>query len=103
MLSFTIVIGIIAAIAITMLLVEKSSNPNNTCDVKVECDSVTYGDYLLNFTRIDGDLFYENFTHVCYFKNTTYSNRGVYVPYYAPNGKPFKYDKDKKTVVEIGE
>lgn len=51
--------------------------------------------------RISSDLGYDPVTHIVYRSNLTSYSFFVYIPYIAPNGLPYKYDTEKKELVEI--
>ena len=55
------------------------------------------------FIDIGDDLSYDSITKVVYLKNYTYYGNYVYVPYYAANGKPYKYNVETNTLEEITE
>lgn len=53
------------------------------------------------FVNIGNDLYYDSATRIVYFSNYTYRGYYVYVPYYAPNGLPYKYNPEINTFEEI--
>lgn len=46
-------------------------------------------------------LSYDEMTRIVYIRNVTYSSRKVYIPYYAPNGLPYRYNPETNTFEEI--
>lgn len=42
-------------------------------------------------------LSYDSMTNIIYMRDRTYSGYCVYIPYYAPNGKPYKYNPNTKS------
>ena len=53
------------------------------------------------FANIGNNLVYDSATRIVYFKNCTYCGFDVYVPYYAPNGLPYRYNPETNTFEEI--
>ncbi len=53
------------------------------------------------FVSIGNNLVYDSATRIVYRKNHTYCGNYVYVPYYAPNGLPYRYDPETNTFEEI--
>lgn len=53
------------------------------------------------FVSIGSNLVYDPATRIVYRKNYTYSGYYVYIPYYAPNGLPYRYDPETNTFEEI--
>lgn len=53
------------------------------------------------FTSIGNNLVYDPATRIVYRQNYTHGCRYVYVPYYAPNGLPYRYDPQTNTFEEI--
>lgn len=54
-----------------------------------------------NFIKIGDDLVYDSATNIVYRANYTYMGNNVYIPYYAPNGLPYKYNPETNTLEEI--
>ena len=61
---------------------------------------VSIGDFA-NFDDIGGSLVYDSTTRIVYFRNETRGTYSVYVPYYASNGMPYKYNVETNTLEEI--
>ena len=53
------------------------------------------------FVYIGNNLVYDSATGVVYIANYTYDGNCVYVPYYAPNGFPYRYNSETNTFEEI--
>ena len=53
------------------------------------------------FTSIGNNLVYDSATRIVYRKNYTSSGYYVYIPYYAPNGLPYRYNPETNTFEEI--
>jgi hypothetical protein len=53
------------------------------------------------FISIGNNLVYDPATRIVYRKNYTYSGYYVYVPYYAQNGLPYRYNPETNTFEEI--
>lgn len=53
------------------------------------------------FVQINSNLVYDIATRIVYIKNYTYYSNYVYVPYYAPNGFPYRYDPEANMFEEI--
>lgn len=53
------------------------------------------------FTSIGSNLVYDSATRIVYRCDYTYGGNSVYVPYYAPNGLPYRYDPQTNTFEEI--
>lgn len=53
------------------------------------------------FINIGNDLVYDSATRIVYTKNYTYGWNHVYIPYYAPNGLPYRYNPETNTFEEI--
>lgn len=52
------------------------------------------------FVEIGNDLYYDSATRIVWLKNkNSYGN--VYIPYYAPNGLPYRYNPETNTFEEI--
>jgi hypothetical protein len=54
------------------------------------------------FTAISDDFFYDNATLIVY-KNYDVYGGDVIIPYYAPNGLPYRYNPTTNTLEEIEE
>ena len=54
-----------------------------------------------NFTDLGGSLVYDSATRIVYFRNDTRGTYSVYVPYYASNGLPYKYNVETNTLEEV--
>ena len=58
----------------------------------------------IGFVNICDDpipLSYDTMTRIVYIKNTTYTGCYAYIPYYAPNGFPYRYNPETNTFEEI--
>lgn len=53
------------------------------------------------FVSIGSNLVYDPATRIVYRQNYTHGSRYVYIPYYAPNGLPYRYDPETSTFEEI--
>ncbi len=53
------------------------------------------------FVDIGNYLVYDSATRIVYMENPTYCTNCVYVPYYAPNGLPYRYNPETNTFEEI--
>lgn len=53
------------------------------------------------FIDIGDSLVYDSATRIVYRKNYAYYANYVYVPYYAPNGLPYRYNPETNTLEEI--
>ena len=53
------------------------------------------------FVSIGSNLVYDPATRIVYRQNYTHGSRYVYIPYYAPNGLPYRYDPETNTFEEI--
>lgn len=53
------------------------------------------------FVSIVNNLVYDSATRIVYRKNYTSSGYYVYIPYYAPNGLPYRYNPETNTFEEI--
>ena len=53
------------------------------------------------FTSIGNNLVYDPATRIVYRRNSVYAGNSVYVPYYAPNGLPYRYNPETNTFEEI--
>lgn len=53
------------------------------------------------FVDIGNNLAYDSATRIVYVKNYTYYGNYVYIPYYAPNGLPYRYIPETNTFEEI--
>lgn len=53
------------------------------------------------FVAIGNNLVYDPATRIVYRKNYTSNGYYVYIPYYAPNGLPYRYDPETNTLEEI--
>lgn len=53
------------------------------------------------FTSIGNNLVYDPATRIVYRQNYTHGCRYVYVPYYASNGLPYRYDPEANMFEEI--
>lgn len=52
------------------------------------------------FVKIGNDLYYDSATRIVWLKNNN-SYGHIYIPYYAPNGLPYKYNLETNTFEEI--
>lgn len=52
-------------------------------------------------TEIAGNLYYDTATLIVYKRNYTYYGYPVDIPYYAPNGLPYRYNPTTNTLEEI--
>lgn len=52
------------------------------------------------FVQIGNDLYYDSTTRIVWLKNHN-SYGSVFIPYYAPNGFPYKYNPETNTFEEI--
>lgn len=53
------------------------------------------------FVTIGNSLVCDSVTGVVYIANYTYNGNCVYIPYYAPNGFPYRYNSETNTLEEI--
>ena len=53
------------------------------------------------FVSIVNNLVYDPATRIVYRRNNTSDGYRVYIPYYAPNGLPYRYDPETNTFEEI--
>lgn len=53
------------------------------------------------FALIGNNLVYDSATRIVYRRDYVYGGNSVYVPYYAPNGLPYRYDPQTNTFEEI--
>ncbi len=53
------------------------------------------------FVDIGNNLVYDSATRIVYIENYTYAANRVYVPYYAPNGLPYRYNPETNIFEEI--
>ncbi len=53
------------------------------------------------FVEISYGFSYDAATRIVYKRNYTYYSNYVYVPYYAPNGLPYRYNPETNTFEEI--
>ena len=53
------------------------------------------------FVAIGNNLVYDPATRIVYRKNYTSNGYYVCIPYYAPNGLPYRYDPETNTLEEI--
>lgn len=51
--------------------------------------------------KIAGDFYYDTATLIVYKHHFTYNGNYVDVPYYAPNGLPYRYNTKTNTLEEI--
>lgn len=71
-----------------------------TVQVNVSNNNDLHDTQFQSFVKIGGDLYYDSATRIVYSKN--YSGYGtVFVPYYAPNGLPYRYNLETNTLEEI--
>lgn len=54
-----------------------------------------------SFIEIGSELYYDSSTRIVYMLNKTYNGWNVYIPYYAPNGFPYRYNPETNTFEEI--
>lgn len=71
--------------------------------VNVENNESLATNTLGTFTYIGNYIYYDSATKIVYRSNYVYSGNSVYVPYYAPNGLPYRYNPETNTFEEIGE
>lgn len=88
-LSCTIALSLIGCGAIEPVQVNVSNSEN--------ISSSQFG----TFVSIGNNLVYDSATRIVYMKNNTYGAGCVYVPYYAPNGLPYRYNPETNTFEEI--
>ena len=55
------------------------------------------------FSKIADDLWYDSATRIVYMKFYQHQSSDVFVPYYAPNGLPYRYNPETNTFEMIGE
>jgi hypothetical protein len=53
------------------------------------------------FVSIGNNLVYDSATRIVYMRNSTSGGYCAYVPYYAPNGLPYRYNPEINTFEEI--
>lgn len=88
-------VAILAVVIFLIFLMSQCSKPSTDVPVsennRVENSEYVSGTYL-DFKTISDDLVYDAATNIVYVENDTADTYDVYVPYYAPNGLPFKYN-----------
>lgn len=88
-------IAILAVVIFLIFLMSQCSKPSTDVPVsennRVENSGYVSGTYL-DFKTISDDLVYDAATNIVYVENDTADTYDVYVPYYAPNGLPFRYN-----------
>lgn len=71
-----------------------------TVQVNVSNNENLHSSQFKNFVEIADDLYYDSATRIIYFK--CYTGYGyAFVPYYAPNGLPYRYNAETNTFEEI--
>ena len=91
-------IAIILTFVIAFSLLGCSAEP---VQVNVSNSESIFSHQLGTFTSIGNNLVYDPATRIVYRRNSVYAGNGVYVPYYAPNGLPYRYDPQTNTFEEI--
>lgn len=76
------------------------------CEVTIPLELSEDGENFIGFSAIPGenDLYYDADTKIVYiiFKERKgYGGYGFMSPYYSPNGFPYQYDANERTLVEI--
>lgn len=88
-------VAILAVVVFLLFALSQCSKPSTDVPVsennRVENSEYVSGTYL-DFKTISDDLVYDAATNIVYVENDTADTYDVYVPYYAPNGLPFKYN-----------
>lgn len=85
---------------IAMSLVGCGGEPGHVL-VNVSNSENISSNQLGEFVKIGDRLCYDSATRIVYVKYYTYSGHNVYVPYYAPNGLPYRYNPETNTFEEI--
>ena len=85
---------------IAMSLVGCGGEPN-VVQVNVSNSESISSSQFGEFVRIGDKLYYDTATRIVYVKYYTYSGHNVFMPYYAPNGLPYRYNPETNTFEEI--
>lgn len=87
-------------IALSCILVFSLVGCGEQVNVNVSNDENLHSNQLKNFVEIADDLYYDSATRIVYFKcYTGYDYASI--PYYAPNGLPYRYNVETNTFEEI--
>lgn len=89
------------AIIFSCLLIFSLTACSEPVQVNVSNNQNISSNQLGVFAKISDNFVYDSATRIVYFNNHTYCGYSVYVPYYAPNGLPYKYNPETNTFEEI--
>ena len=91
-------LAIISSCIIVLSLIGCRAEPVN---VNVSNSESISSNQFGTFVAIGNNLVYDPATRIVYVRNSSYSCYYVYIPYYAPNGLPYKYNPETNTFEEI--
>lgn len=91
---------LILLIAILLSLSLTGCDPDRPVKMNVSNNGDIHSNQFGQFILIENYLYYDSATRIVYLYNDVYGGQ-VYVPYYAPNGLPYKYSPETNTFEEI--
>lgn len=71
-----------------------------TAQVNTQDETNISSSSFANFIGIGDSLVYDSITKIVYFKNYS-DGRYIYIPYYASNGMPYRYNSETNMLEEI--
>lgn len=91
---------LILLIAILLSLSLTGCDPDRPVQVNISNNGNIHSNQFGQFILIENYLYYDSATRIVYLYNDVYGGH-VYVPYYAPNGLPYRYNPETNTFEEI--
>lgn len=89
----TVIVALVAVVTLGSLII-------NTVLTETERHTYTF----VEIKEVENRLFYDEKTNIVYVRVITPgSTSPSIIPYYAPNGLPYRYDPEKQELVMIGE
>lgn len=94
-------IKILALVLSVGLIVSLSGCENTQLNVSVEGQVEAKSNGFIDICDEPIRLVYDSMTRVVYICNHAYGSNGIYTPYFAPNGLPYRYNPETNTFEEI--